>query len=97
MEHIFVGDVGLNVIVDCGQDISAAVDAAILVRKPDGAVVRWAATLYETNGETRGLRYVTKPGDLSMAGLYKAQASLALGGWSGLGETARFIVKQRFE
>jgi len=97
MESIFAGDAGLGVIVDCGRDVSLAVGPAILVRRPDGAVLRWEASVFEMDGETRFLRYVTRPGDLSMPGLYKAQASLSLGAWTGLGETARFIVRNPFE
>ncbi len=97
MEKIYVGDVGLDVVVDCGCDISGARETAILVRRPDGAAVRWAASIYAMNGEARYLRYATRPGDLSMPGLYKAQAALALGAWSGMGETARFIVRKPFE
>ena len=35
-------------------------------------------------------------GDLDEAGVYKLQAALTLGDWSGLGRTASFTVRPRF-
>lgn len=89
---IYQGDAGLEILVDCGRDISAAADAALLVRTPSGTVKTWAAQVTDTHF----LRYVTQPGDLADAGLYRLQATLSTGDWTGRGKTATFFVTPNF-
>ena len=95
-ETIYQGDVGLEILVDCGEDIAGAAAPALSVRTPSGAVRRWPATV-EVAGQTASLlRYVTGPGDLAEAGTYRVQASLGLGDWSGSGRTTQFVVRPQF-
>ena len=94
MYKLYVGDVGTEVIVWCGDtDISAATDLALKVKKPDGTTVTWTPSIHETYY----LKYVIQSGDLDMAGIYYLQSSFTLSGWSGLGETAEFEVFAPFE
>lgn len=96
MTEIYQGDTGLELLVDCGRDITGAGNPALLVRTPSGAVRRFAGTLATEDGVTRCIRYVTKAGDLAEAGVYRLQAALSLGDWSGLGKTACLTVRARF-
>jgi hypothetical protein len=89
---IYQGDVGLEILVDCGRDISRADAAALSVRTPSGAVHTWPATVTDGNA----LRYVTRPGDLAAPGLYRLQATLSTGDWTGRGKTATFFVTPNF-
>ncbi len=95
-DTIYQGDAGTEILVDCGRDIAGAGSPGLVVRTPSGAVVAWPATTKTVNNETRYLSYVTSPGDLAEAGVYKVQASLSLGDWSGLGKTAQLSVRARF-
>ena len=85
---VYAGDVGTEIILNCGSDISGATATLIKAKKPDGTTVNWTAAVYNSNY----LRYVTEAGDLDQAGRFYLQASLTLGGWSGLGETAVLMV-----
>lgn len=88
----YVGDIGTDIIVDCGSTITGATATTLKVKKPDGAEVEWAASIDGTDH----LKYTTLIDDFSVPGTYFLQASLTLGGWTGLGETARFIVYEHY-
>lgn len=89
----YVGDVGTDIIVDCGSTIIGATDTTLKVKKPDGTEVEWIATI---DGATN-LKYTTIAGDFSVSGTYFLQASLALGGWTGLGETVQFVIYDPYQ
>lgn len=95
-DSIYQGDEGLEILMDCGRDITGAGSPAIVVRTPSGAVRRWEAVLHAVDGTARCLRYVTRPGDLAESGVYKLQASLSLGDWTGRGGTAQLTVRAPF-
>lgn len=96
MSKIYLGDVGLSVVVDVGQDISEASSCSIEVRKPDGSQASWEAETHTIAGETNYLRHVTVDGDLDLCGRYLVQAHVSLLTWSGSGETTSFKVYPRF-
>lgn len=87
-DKYYVGDVGTDVIVNCGQSIVGATDTTIEIEKPDGSKVSWVAEVYNSNY----LKYVIKADDWDIPGIYKAQAKLTLGAWSGKGKTSKFLV-----
>uniref|UniRef100_I2PYP3 Uncharacterized protein n=1 Tax=Desulfovibrio sp. U5L TaxID=596152 RepID=I2PYP3_9BACT len=93
---VYQGDVGLEIILDCGCDLSGAVGTAVAVRMPSGTVLSWPAETAGAGGGVTCLRCVTRAGDLAEAGTYRLQASLTLGGWTGLGRTASLVVKPKF-
>ena len=95
-DTLYRGDVGLEILVDCGRDIAGAGTPALQVRTPSGAVRSWPATVAVIGQTASYLRYVTGPGDLAEAGSYKIQASLTLGDWSGTGRTATLVVRPQF-
>jgi len=93
MSKNYVGDIGVNIDVDCGTDISTATGQVLKVKKPGGAEVEWTASIYNTNY----LRHTTVDGDFDEEGEYKLQSYLTLSGWTGLGETASFTIYNKFE
>ena len=95
-DTIYQGDVGLEILVDCVRDLTGAASPALRVRLPSGATRTWPAAVAGSGQDAAKLRYVTRPGDLAEAGVYKLQAALTLGDWSGLGRTASFTVRPRF-
>lgn len=82
MSDVFVGDVGTEILLDTGVDISAATVAKIKVKKPTGAALDWTATI----SGTRSVRYVIQTGDLDVAGRWKLQAYVEMPGWKGRGD-----------
>lgn len=78
---VYVGSIGTVIVLDCGQDITAASVRRIDVRKPDGTVVTWAAV---ASGST-ALRFVTVSGTLDQPGrwLLQAHVTLPTGDWPG--------------
>jgi hypothetical protein len=97
MNKYYVGDVGTEVVLDCGCDIAAATSPKIYVKKPDGTIVTWTAVVHTLASLTQYLRYYTVTGDLNQAGKYLLQAGLTMTGWTGRGETADFDVFAVYE
>lgn len=97
MNKYYIGDIGTEVILDCGCDISLATYTAIAVKKPDDTIAEWVGTAYTIDGDTDYIRYITGVGDLNVIGIYKVQARLTISGWTGRGETATFQVHHVFK
>ena len=89
----YVGDIGTVIIVNCGSAITGATTKDLKVKKPDGTIVTWTAEIYLINY----LRYVIVDGDFNQEGMYYLQASVVVGGWTGLGETVDFRVYDPYE
>jgi len=90
---VYVGDVGTEIILNCGQDLTGATGVQIKVKKPDLTTTTWTASVYNNNY----IKYVIQTNDLDQAGIYYLQASLTLGAWSGLGETAMLKVHSAYD
>lgn len=93
MSKLYVDDVGTVILVNCGSAVTGATGISMKVKKPDGTEVSWTATVYGTDYIT----YTTIAGDLDQSGEYTLQASLTVGGWTGLGESASFTVYEEYE
>ena len=93
MAKVYSGDVGVQFIVDCGENITGATNTSLKVKRPDKTEVEWSATIHESNY----LTYTTISGDLEQVGKYYIQASLSLGVWTGLGETAELIIHDDYK
>lgn len=89
-EYMFVGDIGTEISLDCGMDISAATVRRIIVKKPNDDVVSWDAVL---DGES-SIKYIAQPGDIDMAGEWQIQAYIEMPGWNGRGEIVYLDVKE---
>lgn len=90
---VYVGDTGTEIVLDCGADISNATAVQILVRKPSGQVLTWAASLSGSNH----VRYVVQAGDLDQSGLWTLQARVTTPTWSGRGEAFELRVWPQFK
>ena len=84
----YSGETGTEIRLNCGCDISAASATVIYCRKPSGTTATWTATVYGTNY----IRYYTGSTDLNETGVYRVQAGITLGTWTGRGETAIFEI-----
>lgn len=92
MSKVYVGDVGTEIALDCGSDVSAATARSIAVRLPDGTEATWAAVADGTNG----IKYTTVADTLSQSGTYLLQAVVTLPSGTWRGETTRLRVFDRF-
>lgn len=92
-DKIYVGDIGTEIILDTGVDLSSATSLKIAVKKGDGSVGEWAATIFETTK----VKHVSADGDLNVSGLYSFQAKIVTPSWSGLGSTATVRVYEPFK
>jgi hypothetical protein len=68
--NYYVGDYGLDIILNCNKDITAAVSVAIAYQKPDGTTGSWTGAVYNTTY----VKYTTVSGDIDQAGTWKFQA-----------------------
>jgi hypothetical protein len=91
-QKVYVDDTGTRIILDCGQDVSAATAREIVVRKPDGTSATWAA---EASG-TDAIAYTTLADTLDQAGRWRLQARVTLptGVWRG--STVDLLVYRHF-
>lgn len=47
MSKIYVGDINVTILANCGVDISSASEYFLIVKKPDGKKVNWTGcTIY---------------------------------------------------
>jgi hypothetical protein len=87
-----IGDVGTEIIIDMGVDITGATGLDFAIYKPSwpatGGLVNWTPTVYNSNY----LRYIVVTGDFDEEGDYEVVPALTLGGWSGHGDPAYFRV-----
>ena len=88
MTTVFVGDVGTEISLDCGVDVSTATVRNIVVRKQNGGKLTWGAVADGTNA----VKHVTILGDLDAPGSWKLQAYVEMPGWKGFGEVATLVV-----
>jgi hypothetical protein len=74
---IVVGDVGVLIKMDMGEDVSAAASTSMRVTKPDGSVVTWPCSV----SDLQYLTYTTSAGDIDQAGVYTVNPAVELGGF----------------
>lgn len=81
MNKVYVGDVGTVVVLDCGQNVSAAISRSVDVRRPDGSSTNWPASASGTNA----IQVTIGAGELAVAGAWRLQANVEMptGTWRG--------------
>lgn len=84
MSKVYVGDTGTAIVLDTLQDISTASLAAIEVRKPNGTLLTWTGSVYETTK----VRFITLSDTLDLPGEWAMQAKVTMPSGSWLGEVA---------
>jgi hypothetical protein len=95
----YVGDVGTEILVDTGSDISTATVLKLLVKKPCGAELEWTGELGPPNavGVYTKIMYIVKEGDWNEAGWWNVQAYVELPGWKGKGDTVKFKLYSEYQ
>lgn len=93
MSKVYVGDTGTSIVLDCGQDITAATARSIQVRKPDGSVVTWSAVASGTDS----IAYTSLADTFDKPGAYKLQALVTLPSGMWRGSTASLTVYGVFQ
>ncbi len=88
MTSLFVGDVGTEIVLDCGRDLSSANVMNIVARNPLGVRITWPASLDGTNS----IKYTTTAGDIDVDGIWHLQAYIQMPGWCGFGAIATMHV-----
>lgn len=81
MAILQVGDVGTEVVLDCGFNLSTATVMKIVARTPKGEKKTWNAVL---EGTTK-IKYTLASGDVDSAGTWQLQAYIEMPGWLGHG------------
>lgn len=81
MAILQAGDVGTEIVLDCGFTVSTATVMQIVARTPKGEKKTWSAIL---EGTTK-IKYTLATGDLNMAGTWQLQAYIEMPGWKGHG------------
>jgi len=93
MGKLYIGQTGVKIILETGQDLSSASQVSILVKKPDTTEEEWSGTI---NGTT--IEYTTQTGDFNKAGIYRLQAKVVFANGSiWYGETAKLVIYEKFE
>lgn len=88
MSKIYIGDIGTNIIVDLGSDITTATVKKIKYKKPDGTEGEWLANI----SGTRFFTYTSVSGDLDPIGKWILNAYVEMPAWQGHGETFCMVV-----
>lgn len=98
---IYLDSIGIEISLQCRDnnyvllDLSTASDLAIIVKRPDGDEVEWAATMDGTDHSI--LKYTTVNGDLDVEGEYLFQAKITTTTATFYSETQKFRVYPLFE
>ena len=88
---VYVGDIGVEIVYDCLEDISAATVLRLNYRKPGGDIGSWVAV---ADG-IQALKYTTAAiTDLDRAGLWRIQPYIELPGFAGYADAKMFRVAE---
>lgn len=95
MAKVYKNDIGVRFVVSVGTSITGGTNLFLKVLKPDStSEVTWPATIY---GSSYLVFTTTSTDDLNVAGKYKIQAYLTIGGWTGRGDTCEVIIYDNFK
>ena len=97
MAKIYTGVKRVKIQVATGMDLTNATSYKLFIKKPDGHLSEWSASIF--GAATGGvLIYYTVAGDLEEAGLYTGTAIIETSdGGKYLGETFTFKIFERFK
>jgi hypothetical protein len=92
MTKVYVGDVGTQIVLDCGAVVTSSTARSIEARKPDGTTVSWDAAVEGANS----IKVTTSSGTLNVPGTWRLQAKVTMPSGIWLGETVTLQVHPRF-
>jgi len=90
MQFVYIDAKNKKLILDVKADISTATVMRIYYRKPNGTKSYWAAS---AEGD-RAIYYKIQASDLDVAGVWKVQPYIVIGGEEIYGDIERFEVKE---
>ena len=90
-DPVYLGDIGTEIVLDLGEDVTAATVRSIVAMKPDYTHVDWTAV---ADGTT-GIKYVTQTGDLDVPGVWELQPYVEMPAWKGYGDVVELEVKPK--
>lgn len=89
MSAIYKNDIGTELILDCGVDVSTATVRKIRAKMPGGGLKEFVAAANTSDT----IRYVLLDGDFNVAGIWYVQSYVEMPGWIGRGEWVQITVK----
>ena len=92
-DKIYENDIGTEIKLDSGEDLTGYTVLEIHYLKPNGTEGVWQASQVET---TKGRYITTTSGDLSPNGTWLVKLKLAIPDWSGYGETVEMRVYEKW-
>jgi len=94
MSKVYVGTIGLDIILDTGRSLSEALVTNIKAKTPSGTEIDWVGVVYDT----KKIKYTTVANDLDEPGSYILQAYIVLySGFVGRGDSVRLKVETQFK
>lgn len=87
----------LNLGISTGFDYTTVTAAELVVRRPDGTEVVWAATQSNKTSTTLTLTHVLAVGEVDLQGSYLIYARLTVPGGIVRSQPRRLDVKPRFD
>lgn len=88
----YVGEVGIELILDCGGSVVGATAYCIKVKKPNFTEADWTAEIYNSNY----LRHLIGADELDQAGNWEFQAYIEISGLKRYGSTCNIVVYDKF-
>jgi len=92
MKH-YIGEIGTDIILDTGVDISSATVLQVKYQKPDGVTGEWTGTVQDTTK----IRYTLSEDDIDVAGRWTFQSYVEVSGGKWHGETAEITFAALFD
>jgi len=97
MSKIYTGAVRVKITVPTFVDLTLATTHVLLIKKPNGSIAEWSATILG-DAMDGTLIYYTVAGDLDFSGLYTGMAKIVTSdGGTYFGETFTFKIYERFK
>lgn len=100
----YINEIGTDVLIDCGVDITDTAVQRIWYRKPDGSTTgSWTGAIYSsysTIAKAIGsyfVKYTLVTGDLDIAGEWRFQAFVANSTGTWWGETVKESIYDNYE
>ena len=103
MSKHYIGEIGTQILLDCGISLSDITNAQIYYKKADGVVGTWPGTLYSSYSDLAGaegtyyVSYTLAGTDFNSSGDWELQAVVANTAGTWYGETAQMTVYGTFE
>ena len=89
----YVGDIGTDIILNAGSDISLSTTSNILVEKTDGTEEIWVGSVYNSNY----VKFTTVEGSLDQAGIYSMNVYVIMASGTFTGETFKRRIFDKYE